>query len=107
MRPHREETQDSSRLLRDQTDYYSRFTDDLPTEPHQSPQFTPPNIDGTHIRLPTDIANSSDIDARFGTSTRHVIGERYDNGRYLDEVGYQTDGRSRVGPPPRGIFDDV
>lgn len=88
----REEPQDpSSHLFRDQPNY-SRLSEEI-----SNPR---PNIDGSHIRLPRDVVDARDIDARFGASTRAAVGGRY------DEVGYQTDGR-RVGPPPRGIFDDV
>lgn len=57
----------------------------------------------------------TDIDARFGASTRDHINDRYDSnsgagGYQLDdsfEVFRSSTGTGRVGPPPRGIFDDV
>ncbi|KAJ8945114.1 hypothetical protein NQ318_001579 [Aromia moschata] len=58
-------------------------------------------------RFPPD----DDIDARFGVSTR--INEQYDSSsqeldpRFSDSYQLEGNYRSRVGVPPRGIFDDV
>jgi len=52
-----------------------------------------------------DIDTSDDIDARFGVSTKNIINERYDSSNDLDFV--YSEPRTRVGNPPRGIFDDV
>ena len=62
-------------------------------------------------RFPPDI--STDIDARFGVSTRNIINERYDSSTELEQAfpdNYQLETRhstNRVGVPLRGIFDDV
>lgn len=51
-----------------------------------------------------------DIDARFGISTHKIINERFDSGEELEprfSDNYQGRNYKRVGPPPRGIFDDV
>ncbi|KAF2905093.1 hypothetical protein ILUMI_01077 [Ignelater luminosus] len=53
---------------------------------------------------------SDDIDARFGISTYKIINERFDSGEELEprfSDNYQGRNYKRVGPPPRGIFDDV
>ncbi|KAF5274003.1 hypothetical protein FQA39_LY01118 [Lamprigera yunnana] len=53
---------------------------------------------------------SEDINSRFGISTHKIINERFDSGEELEprfSDSYQSHNYKRVGPPPRGIFDDV
>lgn len=103
VRPHRDESRDSSRagLLRaaEPLDYYA------------GTRYSADEID---TRLPAG-DSMTDIDARFGASTRDHINDRYNSnseagGYQLDdsfEVFRSSTGTGRVGPPPRGIFDDV
>ncbi|KAJ8920064.1 hypothetical protein NQ315_011718 [Exocentrus adspersus] len=72
-------------------------------ESYDGTKFSSEDID---TRFPPD----DDIDARFGASTG--ISERYTSSHELEprfSNSYQTEGnyRTRLGAPPRGIFDDV
>lgn len=74
------------------------------------------SYDGT--KFVSDDTNSSSfqfdgaegIDSRFGVSTHKIIDELFDReGSDLPAFSdsYQNKNYKRVGPPPRGIFDDV
>lgn len=72
-------------------------------ESYNGTKFSNDDID---TRFPPD----DDIDARFGASTG--VNERYDSSnelepRFSDSYQLNNNYRTRVGVPPRGIFDDV
>lgn len=74
-------------------------------ESYDGTRFSSSDIDTS---FPPD--SSEDINARFGISTHKIINERFDSGEELEprfSDSYQSHNYKRVGPPPRGIFDDV
>lgn len=91
---HRDESMESARagLLRDvdPVDYY---------------------VSNPSTNLDSLTAGNDDIDSRFGISTRNAMNDRqttgYQSGTTEDMLEIIRGGRERVGPPPRGLFDDV
>uniref|UniRef100_A0A1Y1L8F3 LMBR1 domain-containing protein n=2 Tax=Photinus pyralis TaxID=7054 RepID=A0A1Y1L8F3_PHOPY len=74
-------------------------------ESYEGTRFNSSDVDTS---FPPD--SNEDIGARFGVSTHKIINERFDSSEDLDprfSDGYQSHNYKRVGPPPRGIFDDV
>lgn len=74
-------------------------------ESYEGTRFNSSDVDTS---FPPD--SNEDISTRFGVSTHKIINERFDSSEELDprfSDSYQSHNYKRVGPPPRGIFDDV